>query len=507
MQVESIVNCPVDSDSSFPYYSEYDVWGCLQHPINVCKNVVEQDGFKTVHQGLHNYLQVLGKDEAESCEVLVIIEGTTATEPFETDRVVFFFTGVSWAPHVFDITVNSFSELSNASCPELTCPFEVELTRRTNKVSSRYQCYDSWVSGKWTQKLLGQFSTMVLWRCEYNAIQRLGDRSWDVSEVTSVEKIGLLWEPGMKYCHRLCAAELRAIAAAKKGPSNTLRTSDPTATATPSHRRAAGKGSRGRNGAGGRRGSGRGRGRAEGDVGTRQVDAPVPQLAIGDRADDDVFDVYDRDSNSEGELGDGVDEVDREAIHGEIARQYESTPGVEDVGDDVDVRVETHGIHGDLYESLMAEMDATGLYGDGSAMDAASSASGSGGALHAASSASGSGDALHVAPASDVLVPPVSVWEQHGLTPPDAEGLVLDNDRRWACRIIRGKPKGNLSVRCYRHRDCSFLERLKANVTDAHIVEWFCAVDANAPDDDQEERGRKRETHRILAKEVKHLAA
>lgn len=66
-------------------------------------------------------------------------------------------------------------------------------------------------------------------------------------------------------------------------------------------------------------------------------------------------------------------------------------------------------------------------------------------------------------------------------------------------RVLRGNPKGSLSVRCYRHTGCSFLLSERLAPDDDDLISWAYDVPGNEPGMSTEERKALAQRHKGLA--------
>ncbi len=101
---------------------------------------------------------------------------------------------------------------------------------------------------------------------------------------------------------------------------------------------------------------------------------------------------------------------------------------------------------------------------------------------------------------SDVAghVTPPQPWDN--LRGPFPSGFVYD-DLRSILRVQRGKPKGNVSISCYKHSACSFLVTEARAPPDIEIFRWLFEEPASARDASSAERKAAARRHIALAKE------
>lgn len=350
------------------------------------------------------------------------------------------------------------------------------------------------------RRLCLEFDALVLYSLEYDVLFLNGSLRW--SKVVVVKSEGTLWQVGQSDA--LFAQELAERRAHERQAKklDKLRRADLVAS------KGSG-GTRGRGASSGRggarrtvssRGMGVARGRAPlhstgGSEQSYQYMQPLPlsgqaeestetQGAAGAEPDrlvdlsgpssltDDAnldFDGFDMEAQLEAML-EPSDLEELGATFGASAdlqgpRSAETPSGrpFDDAGDEVSAELQAAmESANDLANSLMEE-----------AVGGGTSASSSG----AARDGTGPQDVEVMAP------PPAepSLRDRFGLVGPSSTGYVT-SEGRLCVRIQRGKPKGSVSIRCYRHRNCSLLLTERLALGDDDLLEWAFSVEATGPE-------------------------
>lgn len=369
---------------------------------------------------------------------------------------------------------------------------------------------DMKTSGAWVASLTERFSKMDLYSLEYNLIWRDGSLNW--SSVSAMRLEGPLIGPGVKepLLATMLAARRRSDRMARA--SIGLRTSDPFANASAGQQRARGRGGgRGRNAPTSGPANRHGRSRAAQGGNAPPTPPPHPLAAIaaydasagedGDgpteaAADDggafgmeDELDMFDLDKELAGLLDDDLAEL-AETFDGDAAQDLGGA------GDEASSNMAMDPtVAEQLEQDVQAALVATGLGADNAPNNEAAAETQPLGQASDAAASSGRPAEPEALPVEAVASAESDLDRAVG---PSPAGYVTLGERTVG-RILRGNPKGSCSVRCYRHRGCSFLITLRDAPPDAALLAWLFEVPAAGPDASSDESKALAAQHVALA--------
>lgn len=423
------------------------------------------------------------------------------------ERSIWLPAGAS--PHTYprEKSSNKYLRLEHTSVGVLvaTSPWvahpcrSCELTQ-ASYISDRFQCLDFRTSGSWAEHLSERYSALTLYTLHYTVVIVDGTLRW--SRVDGSTRQGTLLEPGLK------TALFEAEAAASRRARKLVKASESLLTGNPLDPtvRAGGQRGRGRGTRAAGRGSGSRRGgRAGGSTDGARPSSPSAVLADevssplgaggeqrvpgdddleGNAGQDDEIDGYD----FEGELEDMIEED-----LAEMAATYADNPNPGAEEDNAQIAEPTTEILAEqsIEKAMQEEAQATGL----EEMSVGHGAH-EGGAMPAPS---GVGEASSVAGEQEIAdEPSPPALDMSSLSDPSGQGYVYQN-ARVVMRILRGNPKGSLSVRCYKHPNCSCLLSLRVAPPDDELKKWFLEVPAAEPGSSKEVAGALGKQHVRLA--------
>lgn len=352
--------------------------------------------------------------------------------------------------------------------------------RQVNDLDDRTTCIALEPSGRWVVALLSKYSSMALHKLTYHIILRDGTLNW--SRVTASEKVGALYDPSLRA--PLLSADLAERRRRSKLTTGAcgLASSDPLEPAKGRGRGAASSGRRApqlrRRRDAANKGAQplareaspiAGNGGGAGDGGVLSQLAPSSVAADADAPDVEEasvggdVDLFDLDAEMEGLLEQDLQEL--AATYGDGAIAPEAA-GHGDAGANL-LEPEGATIAMDAEFAQAAELaDLGGEVDIGLSADA-----------HAAGTGNSAASSSDVAPVAAELAAPQTLKQRLGVADPSPMGYVY-HDGRSILRIQRGKPKGSLSVKCYRHPGCSFLLGLAHDPGDDELVEWALKLPA-----------------------------
>lgn len=474
------------SEEEWGALKSYDCFGCLRAAVNICKeDAARSRAFQLIHGGLTNYLESLPRHDSESGTILLVLEGRLkGSAPSPLRRWAYIVTGTCWSPRVFEATLNDFADASQACSEDLALPCDIRLAERKSKVSDRYTCLDDRTSAEIAVELTSLCAEVVLFKADYSILLGRGTLLW--SRIKHLHRVGALLGPAVRA--PLLADEL---AAKRRGDrtnprAGNLRKGDPlgpsvaqglsrgrhrSSEAPHTRARQRGQGVVGKPlgaalvQAGGESSIGQPGGVAAASSANPALpssgvvgDPGAPALGNFPNAD------YDEGCDLEAELANMVssDEEELWASFGAPADLANNAPQVDE--DALEPQASVRGMLQDIASEAVAQANALGL--DGGGASAASPVEGAASGEHA-----GAGDAEDFLPPP----PPADPMARYGCTGPSAMGY-FHKDGRSVMRVLRGQPRGSLSVRCYRHPRCTFLLPLRMAPPDAELVSWLFEV-------------------------------
>lgn len=194
---KSETRVPPNETIDFEATKNYNLWGVGQWARNIQReSASDKRLFELVEKGVHNFLVHLGKDEADSGGVLLIVEGPAKAADKAKWRVPFFVTGTSYSPKVFDITMLEFGRPDDKFEDELALPCDLKVATRPCRVSSGFRVLANLTSDELIAELKQDMSSMGLHVASYEPICPDGTLLW--SRVHKVDFVGTLYEPNMK---------------------------------------------------------------------------------------------------------------------------------------------------------------------------------------------------------------------------------------------------------------------------------------------------------------------
>lgn len=149
-----------DTTTDFDQYSRYKCHGCLRSPLSVCRSSQrDPHKFSVIEVGLNNFIEHVGKTEAESGSIMILIQGVKACGSI--GRFIGILSHMSWSPKAFDIAMCDFQQEQDESSAQLELPFMCALRRRKCIISDRFDVLASECTGALVSHLC-EFSTATL---------------------------------------------------------------------------------------------------------------------------------------------------------------------------------------------------------------------------------------------------------------------------------------------------------------------------------------------------------
>lgn len=492
-----------DNVVDFAASADFNLFGTGRQARNVepdpARPAVE---FDFIERGIHNWLCHVGAERADSGELLILVQGMPAFGGDRVCRVACFVTGTSYNPKVFDITMVEFEHATDISSPALSLPCNVRISVRPCRVSAEYQAIDSKTSAEFVRDAMQCMIAPRLYHAEYTTI--CPDQTLLWSQITSLNEVGLLWEPSMR---KPLSFGTTSGERARRQRSQTLvfesmMSTDPLSdeaalvATSSSHRRPQGRSRPDRNlsRASANVSSAVGGGGTStamvvdllgdfpsDDVGEESAGSAQPFLAVTDRGQVEL-DVADEDEVSE--LSDNeLDELGAtflEQPHGDN-RFIAEVVDAESVG----APMPDPQTIGSVTAGLEALVPDIGLEpsGAGSSSDVV--------AFGAAAPPEAAAEAAAEAPAES------RPWEE--VSDPSPMGYCYLGGRS-VLRIQRGKPANSVTVNCYRHSGCHLLLAASRCPSDAVLKQWLFEVDQLPPGASPAERRAMAQRHMNMAK-------
>lgn len=494
----------VEPDDTLPNLLgiDYDLWGVARAPRNVDpRTTASPEKFGSILNGLHNFMNSISKKEADSAEVLFMIEGTPMKPTGQRRRVVALLVGTCYSPMVLDVAVCDFGDSAQDATEQLVLPCLVQLKIRPCRVSDQFMCVDCQTSAEFAALLAEDFGEMQLLRLDYEVPLEI-DGSLQWSRITHSTRLGALWAEGQRAPWGAAQVGSNKSFEAQRRAMNALLSTDPLDTTVAP---ASGRGVKRKaaNTSGGRQAAPRtdaSAGRRTGGAGVRVDDPPALASSSSSGMDgprnpphdvalpEPIMDLADAEL---AELDDD-DQAELEATYGHAQPGAGAVAGPRDV---LSERVEDPFFGPPDEETIRAVAKGTnqvaetlGLQGEG-AEDGAGEV-GIGEVAGASSSSSGGdGGTSHSSPPE-----PWTLMEG-----PSTSGYVYFEGRS-VMRIQRGAPVGRLTLSCYRHPKCNLLINLNRAPADEVLKQWFFEVDAPPPNATASERKELGQRHLKLAR-------
>lgn len=486
--------------------SQYDLWGILRAPRNVnLRHVCSPEKLRLLDSGLNNFVGAMKKEEADSGEVLFMVECKDTQNPEATERFVALLSGTCYNPKVCDIMKCDFKESEADHAANLNLPCDVRLASRPSKIIGAHPCLDCRTSTEFSARLAESSGVFRLYKLQYFIPFDIdGSLLW--SRITGMEDLGVLWAEGQKrpWGSKAVSSQRDVGFAKNVAVMQHLSYADPFAEpAKPSKKTQTGGGGVKRKAVGDdqQRNTTSKSSRA---VPPPQAElAPIAALATSGSASSSGISGPAQELEGpplEGDMDMADDEpgavapenlLELEATYGTVEGQ-EATMANQAVGADIAEHIsrplildepnpETMHSIAEQTGELVAELGLEDLPA-GEVSGAVSTAS-----------AVADEDA-----AEDTLQsPPLPPWEQ--MSEVSRSGYV-NYDGRTVMRVQRGKPTGRLTLTCYRHTRCNLLLNLDRAPTDEALKRWLFEVEPNPPGASKELRQELAKQHMGLAK-------
>ena len=435
-------------------------------------------------------------------------------------------TGVTWSPKVFEVVRHHFvDEAIGTTAGDLDYPFELCLSRRHSRVSDRFTSLDFEASGVIAQELSTSCSSVFVYRADYTI--PLDDGTLNISRITGLELIGTLMQQGQRK--PMLADELTEKRRHEKQAISKLRQGDPFSedrvrggrgrahSARGRGRLGRGRGGRGHDHPAGRGGRNRGRGGFDGGPG----DGAVVLRAEGDGEPMAPDGPEIGEQSNEGDGGDPAHDPD--ALFAELDLEEQLANIISSDEAELFATFEGHGASCDKGPAAKGDgavpppgdqhdVDMTARIFEAAQVEAAANGLGAGGDGQGIGGSSSSSGAIVPPPPPPPFEAPILAVDAVG--PPEPEpgpqdcagptplGYMLCRGTAVA-RLIRGKPAGSMSFRCYRHPSCSFVVSLAGAPTDEELIEYLFSVRPALANMPPAERKALAKEHMDLAKKCK----
>lgn len=220
------------SAPDFAASSNFNLWGVGRWARNVARSPSDAHQRECIEKGFFSFLDHLGRAAVEAGDIMVIADGPSLNHPAQHDRLVALITGITHSPKVFDVTMLRFKRDEDKHAPILDLPCEVIIGTRACRVSDHFQSVDINTSCELIDRMVRSMSSVRLWHPKYTVIAE--DGSLNLSKISALSEVGVLWELGQKKPFRFGGATQRSggggrahAAAVAARIAATLRTGDP----------------------------------------------------------------------------------------------------------------------------------------------------------------------------------------------------------------------------------------------------------------------------------------
>lgn len=467
--------------------ADYSLWGTMRAARNVVASSTDNPGkFNLIERGLTGFVESLPRDEADSAEVLFLVEGL-AKEPRRGNlRCAALLTRTSYNPNVYDLTICRFKNEADVSTDAFPC--NVSIATRRCRVSDRFEVPDTQTSSEFAALLCDMFHSMRLAKADYYIPLEVNN-SLEWSRITELVDIGSLWAEGQKLplCPSSAAAATERSFSKQLGAMTRMASGDPLTAPSASSLQADPRGRKRRpaidvaeNRTLGRRGNGDGIGNASTQL-VPIAHEDVPRRGEPQHAAPPVGSAFRTDDGGEMDLADN----DANDLEEEDIRELEATYGPDRPEDqhlergaaaDVTELVPDAAPPEDICQETVATVSSAVDEASGSLGLVGEAPTAGGSALSSADISGGQ------AGAESALPPPQPSPDWEAMSGPSASGYVYFGGRS-VLRIQRGKPKGRVTVNCYKHRGCHVLINESKAPSDDELKRWLFEVDASGPED------------------------
>ena len=225
------IECKVAADwpESFDEAAPYQLWGIGREARNIDRQTLpDRRKFELIEAGLTNFLGHVGKDVADSGELLLMIEGAPASPDSPTKRFLAFVSGTCYSPKVFDCVMCDFRRMGDAADDVLELPFDGRIRHRTCKIGEAFTTVDFQTSDEFILALSTRLASMSLASLQHDIVSTIdGSLLW--FQVHTIDRIGTLWMDGLRHplLHSVLADKRRV--SMDMARLSKLRTSDPFA--------------------------------------------------------------------------------------------------------------------------------------------------------------------------------------------------------------------------------------------------------------------------------------
>ena len=151
-----------------------------------------------IQDGLLNFIASLGKETAQSGEVMFMIDGLEQCPTVEGARKRFVgqLSDVTYSPFVFDVHRNVFKDPSQGAVQHLELPVLLRLGVRYCRIATSKQCLDHMTSDELILELCSMSNELFLRHINYQVCSDIDDSiSW--SRIVGITTVGKLWSADM----------------------------------------------------------------------------------------------------------------------------------------------------------------------------------------------------------------------------------------------------------------------------------------------------------------------
>lgn len=177
---------PLCEVTDFGATSGFDLFGIGRWPRNVDRSTVNAQQFDLCDRGIFNVLeQRLGKQAADSGEVMLIVSGPSLVLSGRTERCVCLVSGTCYSPKVWGTNWLEFEDEALSTSAELNLPCWVRIGVRRCLVANASEAIDLRTSDEFIKALTSQMAWMTIHIARYEVAPKEGGLFW--SRIDSIE--------------------------------------------------------------------------------------------------------------------------------------------------------------------------------------------------------------------------------------------------------------------------------------------------------------------------------
>ena len=189
---------PADDSVDFGQSAGCRIWSLGASPHNIDPDTTRNPSqFRIIEVGLGNVLEHRAKkDQTDSGELMLLFEGAPLDSPSERQRLLGVVAGPCWKPKVFGFAMCVFHASTDQCAVPLMLPTLVRFRSRPCRAAGAFEVLDHCTGDELANVLTKDFHTVDVFIVEYKVNTSIdGSLLW--SDITGLERVGRLYEPGL----------------------------------------------------------------------------------------------------------------------------------------------------------------------------------------------------------------------------------------------------------------------------------------------------------------------